>query len=150
MAFNGKQFVAVGWSGSIVDGFCGKIFTSRTGIQWKRRESCSVGVLNAVACSPDAFVAVGEGNAVWRSTDGKQWERVDHLPTEANWNAITFSGSEFIAVGDEGALMTSEDGLLWTAEATGWSDLWGVASNGQVSVAVTSYGTILACGLSSP
>jgi hypothetical protein len=53
---------------------------------------------------------------IWRSTDGRHWERVLRTSADQRLHAITAGGPGFVAVGAAGtqaAVWTSKDGVTW-------------------------------------
>lgn len=116
------------------------VWTSQSGTSW-RRVSHAEDVLGgaedqgmwAVASSDDLYVAVGfdaaggdQDAAVWTSTDGVTWSRVQHdegvfgSDRDQEMRAVVAIGSTFVAIGSDGsgadldaAAWVSHDGLTW-------------------------------------
>lgn len=91
------------------------------------------------------FVAVGDGGAVFTSSDGKTWER-EFLPSHPLFG-ISYGKSLFVAVGKNGTIFTSSPSpnrLSWVNRSSGTGeDLHGVACGGDLFVAVGKNGAIL-------
>lgn len=119
-------------------------WTSPDGVVWERTwlgegfeltadvwENVDTATMNAIVQDPDGgFVAVGamldqDGEstaAVWTSTDGSTWDRID--PTspvfgqKTTMTDVTWGLDGYVAVGTEGgltpAIWTSPDGRSWT------------------------------------
>jgi len=133
----GRQFVAVGASGTIL--------TSPDGLAWTSRTSGTTKRLRAAAALGNLFVVVGETGTVVTSPDGVAWTARSSGTTET-LRGVAASQSRFVAVGGASAalVLTSDDGLVWSAVATPIASklravTWG---NGQF-VAVGAAGTIL-------
>lgn len=73
--------------------------------------------LNDVTFGNGLFVACGEDQVVYRSTDGVTWTSditgLSAVTTFSAWSAVTF-GSGLFAVGGGGVVATSPDGVTWT------------------------------------
>ncbi len=142
IAWNGMQFVSVG--------YCGTILTSSDGITWTARVSGTLLPLHGITWTGTQFVAVGgmptspiETNIILTSSDGVSWTTQTTTTTEVLYD-VTWSGSQLVAVGDLGTLLTSPDGIVWTAQTSGTTNpLYGIASSGSQLVAVGFGGTIL-------
>ncbi len=136
VVWDGSQFVAVGWGGTIL--------TSPDGITWTQQQSGLTQRLSGITWGGSQFVALGWGYedfAGYRATiitspDGITWtKRI--LNFEEELNGITWSGNQFVAVGWDGTILTSHDGITWTKRCSGkWNDLWGVTWSGSQFVAV--------------
>ncbi|MDR3371244.1 hypothetical protein [Rhodoferax sp.] len=94
------------------------------------------------------YVAVGDGSAVYKGTDGINWTAVSTsgLPGSTfNFRAATYTLSKFIAAGSGGQIFYSTDMATWTAATSNISNAINVnalASNGTTVVAVGDAGTI--------
>lgn len=104
VVFGGDRFVAVGYSVTQ---------TSLDGLSWDVVAHDGVH-LNAVAWDGAAFVAVGDGGVILRSTDGQSWEQVPS-PTTADLRGVAWGGGEYMAVGGEGVAIRSTSGVAWEA-----------------------------------
>ena len=81
--------------------------------------------IRATASAGGTTVLLGRGpydtdsqqrSMIWRSTDGRHWERTLRTSTDERLNAITAGGPGFVAVGSNGtqaAVWTSKDGATW-------------------------------------
>ena len=114
-AWDADSAVAVGNDGVV-------LVTRDGGRNWTQAEipaSANPNKLFRVRLTGDAAWAVGEFNALLRSTDrGETWSRV--LPEEDRaWNDVTFVGDAGWLVGEFGALMKTVDGgATWETVAT--------------------------------
>jgi hypothetical protein len=101
--------------------------------------------LEGVAASPGEVVAVGDNGAVFRSTNGRDWQRQTVAFT--TWlTGIAYAPAVpvFVAVGREGFIATSPDGRSWTPQTSGTTaHLNRVAWCGDAFVAVGEAGTVL-------
>jgi hypothetical protein len=97
-------------------------------VDWTRRSVAGLDGLSeirAVASDGATTVLLGRGpydtdaqqrSMIWRSTDGRHWERTLRTSTDLRLNAIAAGGPGFVAVGANGtqaAVWTSRDGLRW-------------------------------------
>jgi len=94
------------------------------------------------------YVAVGDGGAIFRSTDGKIWTAVSTGPgATVNFQAAVSTLGKFIAVGNSGQIFYSTDIATWTAATPTTpatvAQLNALASNGTRVVVVGNGGTIL-------
>jgi hypothetical protein len=128
IAFNGRQYVAVGAQGTVM--------TSTDLAGWTVHSAGVDHSLRSVAASPSRFVAVGEdsrGEAiVVSSTDGAAWSvqyRAGGLAPVTRLSKVIWTGTQFVAVGQEiplsvspmwvpyAVILTSPDGVGWTRRA---------------------------------
>lgn len=110
--------------------------------------------LNGIAFDGTAFVAVGAGGAILRSTDGGVTFDNTNISSDSSQNlrAITYGsltgGGVFLAVGESGTLLLSRDGFHWVTGPSpdGTGDLnsvtFGTVATARF-VAVGADGTIL-------
>ena len=96
------------------------------------------------------YVAVGDGGALYQSTDGiSNWTAITTSTTSTittNLNAAMGVLSKFIAVGDSGKIFYSSDIVNWypaTVTGSTTQKLNALTSNGTLVVAVGDGGTIL-------
>jgi hypothetical protein len=97
-------------------------------VDWTRRSVAGLDGLyetRATASVGATTVLLGRGphdsdgqqrSMIWRSTDGRHWERVLRAPAGQRLSAITAGGPGFVVVGTDGqkgAVWTSRDGLRW-------------------------------------
>jgi len=146
-----KQFVAVGYRGTII--------TSPDGITWtvRHRDPLSDSHLYDVAWSGSKFVAVGFRSGFWESLDGVSWSKVHDLELESTLFGITWTGKQFVAVGGKGSrlsydalVLTSLDGASWLHHpvvaqcwnSSGCFPLKDAAWTGSKLVAVGNHGLI--------
>ena len=97
-----------GSSALMVVGAAGTIAVSEDGgATWRTAEPPTSLDLLAVVRAPEAWIAVGDGVALW-SAEGSDWSMAA-LPRDARLNAVAVSGEQVWAVGDAGALLVSDD-----------------------------------------
>lgn len=89
------------------------------------------------------FVVADEsGGRVLTSSDGKTWVVHDIGYSDIDrsyFHDIEWTGKEFLLVGNSGTLLRSESGKEWSKTETGTDgDLYGIASNGKLHIAVGS------------
>jgi hypothetical protein len=96
--------------------------------------------LEGVASSGTRLVAVGDSGAIYTSTDGANWTRLENA---GEWlRSVTYGNGLFVAVGDAGYVTTSTNGLVWTESARlGTNDLNRVRYSGSVFWALGNAGT---------
>jgi hypothetical protein len=137
----GGMFVAVGSVESPVETRA-VVLTSTNGVQWTRR-TLAPPRLRDVAYGNGRFVAVGEFDRIWYSTNGATWSAsatgiYDHL------YAINFIEGRFVAVGENGWVTSSTDGVHWILHRRGTGEgLFGIAYGNGSYVAVDYDGAIL-------
>lgn len=130
VAWDGRQFVAVGGSFTVS--------TSPDGLAWTPR-SLPAGVesLRAVVGSGTRWVAVGDSGSIASSADGIAWS--DHGLNSGGFTAlkqVIWTGTQFVAAGESGRLVTSPDGISWTLRNVGTTDAFvGLGSLGSLIVA---------------
>jgi len=130
VAWDGRQFVAVGGSFTVD--------TSPDGLAWTARSLPSgVESLNAVVGSGSRWVAVGDSGSIVSSADGITW--ADHGLNSGGFtalNKVIWTGTLFVAAGESGRLVTSPDGINWTLRDAGTTDTFvGLGSSGSLIVA---------------
>jgi hypothetical protein len=68
--------------------------------------------LEGAAASTNLAVAVGDHAAIYISSDGASWSRIN--PGFTNWlRSVAYGGGTFAAVGEKGLIATSVDGQTW-------------------------------------
>lgn len=146
VAHGNGRWVAVGLRRHPLNGaFLGVFLHSQNGTTWSgpidRPETTE---LTDVAFANGRFVMVGNGGAVFTSTDGVTWLQAPS-GTSANLLATAGRDGRIVAAGDHGTLITSADGMSWQAANSGTSNritalaahagwLVGVGDNGTVVV----------------
>lgn len=130
VAWDGSLLVAVGnpW-----------MDTSPDGLGWSMRAlpDGSAGRPSAVARSPAAWVAVGQGGAAFSSADGLTWAS-RASGTASALADVAWTGSQFVAVGSDGAVTTSPDGTTWTPRPAPTADSFtAVGASPALTVATT-------------
>jgi hypothetical protein len=135
VTWSGKQYVAVG--------FIGTILTSKDGITWTVQNSGTLTTLYSVAWSGAQFIAVGEGGVILSSPDGVSWTSLSS-GTVNRLSSVIWAGTKFVAVGYPGVILTSPDGITWTMQNSGTlNPLDSVTWSGAQFVAVGYPGIIL-------
>jgi len=68
--------------------------------------------LESVALSPQWMIAVGDNGSIYRSSDGKSWQRA--LVNFTDWlRSVAYGNGRFVTVGENGFVASSSDGLQW-------------------------------------
>ena len=132
VAVSGALCVAVGDNGAI--------YTSSSGVSWKRQTSGTTEWLRGVAFGSGTFVAVGENGTILTSGNGTNWT-ARSSGTAQHLNRATFSGSRFTIVGEAGVTLSSlTGGLSWSSESSGATNiLQHVAANSPARLVVGDY-----------
>lgn len=100
-------------------------YRSEDGVNWDVIKIGNKEILEDIACGNGVFLAVGWQDSqsydslLWRSTDGKNWTRVNLGRTFRFPQIVTFSNGNFTVVDDKGNFLTSANGMNWTKMATG-------------------------------
>ena len=66
----------------------------------------------SVASRTGRYVAVGDGGAIFSSSDGLTWSKKDSKTTRTLWSVI-YENNLFVAVGDANIIRTSQNGEEW-------------------------------------
>ena len=121
LAWDGRQFVAVGVGG--------RIRASADGIHWENRPSPTGRNLYAVHWNGRQFLAAGGCGTILRSPDGRDWQPAD-TGTSMTLTRIAWNGSHYAVAGRDagtelignpqalrlsgrGVVLQSEDGSMW-------------------------------------
>ncbi|TMR08112.1 hypothetical protein ETD86_49220 [Nonomuraea turkmeniaca] len=143
------------WLASGGDGQSGErgLWTSTDGYSWQAVEAAGLAAFRAgdqihdIARTASGFVAVGRatgddgatGPAVWRSGDGRTWERVDTAGLEVReFKAVVARGDTVVAIGHpadgEGSrvVRSADGGRTW--QATGFQLPEAVPNTGTLAV----------------
>ena len=108
VVWSGERFVAVG-------GYT--ILLSSDGDRWQRAPQHAGWGLNSVAWSRAGLVAVGEGGAILRSSDGFRWEPATAAGTGQPLPAldgVAWGGGRFVALAHwPDSILHSRDGEVW-------------------------------------
>lgn len=137
-AFLGGRFIVSGeegtvlWSDDLVQFQSGTVNPATT--DW----------LEGVAATTNLAVAVGDQGAVYRSVDGRAWERVA-IGDFTEWLFGVAQGDGlFVLVGEGGLIASSSDGVTWTRRRSGTTaDLNRVAYGDGRFLAVGNDGVVL-------
>ena len=120
VVWSGERFVAVG-------GYT--ILLSSDGDRWQRAPQHAGQGLNSVAWNRAGLVAVGEGGAILRSSDGFRWEPATAAGTGQPLPAldgVAWGGGRFVAVAYwQPSILHSRDGEVWR-EASFREDVYGI------------------------
>ena len=120
VVWSGERFVAVG-------GYT--ILLSSDGDRWQRAPQHAGWGLNSVAWSRAGLVAVGEGGAILRSSDGFRWEPATAAGTGQPLPAldgVAWGGGRFVALAHwPDSILHSRDGEVWR-EASFREDVYGL------------------------
>lgn len=137
--FENGRFIAVGNRGVLA--------TSTNGLDWQAISWGSQLNLRGLARGNGLFVSVGNDGAIFTSPDGGAWTGRESGVTN-NLRSVTWFRDCFVVVGESGdqgetsVALTSSDGVTWrTNQAAG--DLFSMAHNGRLLVAVGDRGTIV-------
>ncbi len=171
VAYGISNYVAVGYSGTILSSPNGATWTSRTsgtslglysisygngkfvavgqiilssadGVNWTTRDSGSY-AFEAVAYINGAFMTVGDNGVMKVSSDGITWS-TRNSGTTTTLYALAYGNSTYVVVGSGGTIRTSPDGLNWTPRASGTpQDINGVTFANGLFVAQGNYGVVL-------
>lgn len=124
--------VAVAASGSLLvaAGDNGAIYTSATGVSWKRQNPGTNTWFHGVAAGVGNFVVVGEFGDIFTSANGTNWtKRI--APTTQHLNRVQFANGTFTAVGDAGVIVSSTNsGVNWFLESSGATNTLQYAETG--------------------
>jgi hypothetical protein len=138
VAWNGRQFVAVGSGQPIV--------YSSDGVTWNIAANGETifGFANGITTNGSRWVAVGGSvNSIGYSSDGTNWTSVTNSTSLMSLGyGVVWSGTQFVAVGyGVNTILYSSDGITWTPSVNGNSvlnDGRAIAWNGLQYVAVGS------------
>ncbi|HWN95532.1 MAG TPA: hypothetical protein VNT99_10900, partial [Methylomirabilota bacterium] len=115
-------------------GDSGAIYTSNTGIQWKRQNVSFANDLNSVTWGPAGFAIAGDSGFIATSVNGTNWTRTTNAT--ANWNRVAYAAGRYTAVGTGGNVIASTNllGFNWQPENCGASnELFAVAQANVLS-----------------
>lgn len=110
----------------------GKIYKSPdSGTSWTTVEAGNSAYnLKDVVFANSAYVAVGQGGRIVKSTDGLTWTEVTSGTAQDLYQVI-YENNTFVAVGYYGALLKSSDGSTWSAINPGFSQSLSNAAYGN-------------------
>ncbi len=113
------------------------------GANWTTGATTGIAALRSVAFGT-VYVAVGDGGAMYSSTDGANWSPIGYA-VGSKLNGASFLVN-YKLVGDGGVVLTSPDAITWTSAVNipTTSNLNAIASDGvSLNVAVGAGGTII-------
>ncbi|GGO09561.1 S-layer homology domain-containing protein [Saccharibacillus kuerlensis] len=93
--------------------------------QWLSRSMSEYGNLRDVAYGNGAWIAVGDGGTILRSTDTVNWEDLGGIRNgqgeveTRRFNGVKYLNGLWIVVGDSAMIYTSTDGQIWTSRNGG-------------------------------
>lgn len=133
MTFDGRQFVAVGYPGSIA--------TSPDGEHWTVQSLPDIYYLTSVANVNNRYIAVGE--IIATSPDATTWTVVTERP-KLQLTSVAYGNGVYVAVGISGTVMTSTDAITWTDKSISTNSDWfsQIIFTGSEFLAVSSSGTV--------
>jgi len=117
------------------------------GLTWNAGTPLATSSLNGLhylgLTIPGVFTAVGNGGAIFQSSDAVSWTPVTSGVTN-DLNAVTYGQGRFIVVGKGGFMLSSLDNVTYTSIASGTTnDLLSVSIGVNGLVAVGAGGTIV-------
>ncbi len=134
LAASGREIVAVGDFGAILDG------TLASGLHGIRSPTDEI--LRGVTVARGRWVAVGSGGTTLLSRDGRHWSSV-RSPTTVDLRGVAWTGRHFVAVGDQSTVISSADGRHWRIEESAMPcALLGVSRGAGRFVAVGGSGRV--------
>ena len=107
------------------------------GVAWTTRLSGPVGTLEGLASDGKRLVAVADSIRI--STDILRWDQQRNF---TRLNEVIWNGKGYLAVGGSNSMYASSTGLTWNPLHGTGDDLHGLASSGDLWVAVGERGTI--------
>jgi hypothetical protein len=134
-------YVAVRFGGTFTGN--NTVLTSPDGINWTLRSAIG-SAWNDVHFANGLFVAVGNTNAIMRSTDGINWAS-SFTSNSSTWFSVTYGNGLWVAVASQsvtGAIYTSPDAINWTTRNSPILAEWqGVTYGNGIFVAVAISGS---------
>jgi hypothetical protein len=119
---------------------------NRAGEKWNPVNYEKGMVFRAIDSNGKTFVAVGDANLLWTSTDGINWTvRNPKVGPFHSTFDIAWGDDKFVAVGSKGHIMTSSNGTTgWRHRQTDTTEgLWGVTYANGLWVATGNRGVVL-------
>lgn len=109
------------------------------GTTWHEVRTGSGAAIDGLTTHDSLMVAVGEGGAVYTSSDGASWEVQREYGPGAGYLDVAWGLGQFVAVGLNGDAITSSNGIDWARHSTeGTTTLRGVAASDEHTMAVGS------------
>ena len=106
-----ERTVVVGAAGTILYSEPGTVGLSSSFVVANKYASAE---FFGVGYNEGTFIAVGNGGALYRSTDGEVWSGVTTTSITTRINDITYADNKWVAVGAAGTIINStDDGLTW-------------------------------------
>ena len=149
---SGLQAVAAGGGRWLALGWTGLPLTGTDGVHWTPSTSAPLASFTAAMWDGHRFVVAGAprdpatlawiGAAVWATTDGSDWVRIDD-GTALPFDVLIWAGSYYLGIGS-GSVYTSLDGVHWSTLPLGtfpmMSYMLAATWNGR-AVVVTGFST---------
>jgi|GEM_PF-5054596 len=111
------------------------------GTTWRVVRQGSDAATQGLAVHDTLVVAVGDGGAVYTSTDGRVWAEQREFGPGAGYLDVIWGLGQFVAVGMNGDVIVSTDGINWVRQGTGGSSaLRGAAASGEHTIVVGGQG----------
>lgn len=117
--WNGKEFIAAGYSGSYYDKKS-VILSSPDGINWKNMPVDASDYLYGLYYDARGAIAVGSYGCILRYDAQSGWQSVASY-NPLNLKSVAYDGKKYIAVTGEGKILKSDTGVRWT-EINLWPD----------------------------
>ncbi|NLG16290.1 MAG: hypothetical protein GX556_03035 [Fibrobacter sp.] len=130
IAYGNGQFVVA------ADG--GVIFTSSDGIDWKRKNLCTLYNFHSIVYEAGQFVAVGDSGTIFTSRDALSWYS-RNSGTRKCLNAVSFGNNRFVAAGEDGTICVSQDAVSWKLNQQSAGDDFRDLTFGSGTFAAISY-----------
>lgn len=118
IAFNGKNYVAVGGKDLIVGGENNqsrqyRVLSSSYDLKtWNVHKALDATAMNSIVWAVDKFVAVGNSGDIIYSFDGSTWHDAKSTTKNSLYDII-WDGNYYVASGEKGTIMYSKDGINW-------------------------------------
>lgn len=124
------EAVAASFTLLVAAGDNGAIYTSATGISWKKQNSGTNTSFYGAAAGSGNFVVVGDHGVILTSPNGTNWTKRTST-TSQHLNRVTFAAGRFTAVGEGGVTLSSTNGgMNWFFESPGATNALQYAATG--------------------
>jgi hypothetical protein len=109
------------------------LWLSTDGREWRIGASINDATVNGIVATDDGFIAAGAFGsaahdfhpALWHSTDGRSWARIDRKEITGTLSTVVRWRDGFVAVGS--AIQKAGGGLIWVSrDGLTWSDVEGI------------------------
>ncbi|MCX7747947.1 MAG: dockerin type I domain-containing protein [Clostridia bacterium] len=130
VAYNGKEYIAVGDNGIIL--------SSVDGLNWEKRFDQAGTYFRTVLWAGDQFITAGQGGIIYTSPDGIAWSAAPSVCSD-NLNDLIWDGKKIICVGNNGTVLVGQKSELgsitWDKINHELKNLNGIAWTGKNYVA---------------